>query len=276
MIKTAGTSLSKHLIEYYGRGVHIVPGGLSLESKDIYNNERLINDYEKKNKKLKVLIGHPVRSWLDLNITGANLRWFTFVRSPEERYLSHFIHKYYATNQFTHNRFKNMPSKTISEWEKIEKCANYQCKFLSGEANAQKAIDILETKFDWVGLTEEYKSGIVSFKNKFELNNLYVEEKKSNKSLANNEFKNKVKQEYKEFIIENNVEDRKLYEYVKTNIWSKYSNIENTKSGKENLKSNSITRKINFIEFHIDRQIKFTETEINLKNIRRFYNRWMK
>ena len=276
MMKTAGTSLSKHLIEYYGKKVHIVPGGLSLRSKDMYNKHRLIEDYHKKKKELRVLIGHPVRPWIDLQTDDINLHWFTFVREPEKRYLSHFIHDYYKTNHFTHKKYKNMISKNILEWEKIDKNSNYQCKFLSNEPNAQKAIDILEEKFDWVGITEEYKNGIISFKDKFKLNDLYVEEIKSNKSLASNEMKNQIVRNYKEFIYEKNVEDRKLYEYVKKNIWPKFSNVNDSGHNEVNVKSNSLVRSLNLIEFHIDRYKKFSKTEINLKNIKRFYKRWVK
>lgn len=137
MMKTAGTSLSKQLIEYYGKKVHIVPGGLKIED-DYYDNKKLREDFNKKKNKLKVLIGHPVRPYINFEIPERNLKWFTFVRHPEQRYLSHYIHKYHETNHFTHKGYREMSSKTILEWEKIDNCSNYQCKFISGEQTLKR------------------------------------------------------------------------------------------------------------------------------------------
>lgn len=117
MMKTAGTSLSKQLIEYCGKKVHIVPGGLLLKD-DYYNNEKLNKDYLKKKNELKVLIGHPLRPYIDFNIADVNLRWFTFVRQPEKRYLSHYLHKYHESNHFRVEKYAGLSSDSITEWEK--------------------------------------------------------------------------------------------------------------------------------------------------------------
>ncbi len=159
---------------------------------------------------------------------------------------------------------------------KIDNSSNYQCKFLSGEANAQKAIDILESKFDWVGLTEDYKAGIKSFKNHFDVKDLYVEEKVSNKSLTDTSEKQKIAETYKDFIYSQNIEDWKLYEYVKNNIWPRFKDHSAEEVDVKSIKSNPILRKYKLIEFQIDRQLSFNETNINSKNIKIFYNRWIK
>jgi hypothetical protein len=59
MMKTAGTSLSKQLIQYYGTKVHNVLGGFRIED-DYYNKELLREDFKKKKGETKVLIGHPI------------------------------------------------------------------------------------------------------------------------------------------------------------------------------------------------------------------------
>lgn len=275
MMKTAGTSLSKQLIEYYGKKVHIVPGGL-LINDDYYNNDKLYLDFNKKNQKLKVLIGHPVRPYIDFDLQERNLRWFTFFRQPVKRYLSHYLHKYHESNQFQHVGYASMKSKNIVEWEKVDNCSNYQCKFISGEANAQKAIDIIETKFDWVGLTEEYQKSIKSFKTMFQLNDLYTEEKIANKSLASGEMKSEISSVYKDFMEEMNTEDKILYEYIKTNVWPKYENLLSNEPKNNYVKSSSILRGFKLIEFQIDRQMNFSDTKLTVKNIKIFYNRWLK
>jgi hypothetical protein len=184
MMKTAGTSLSKQLIQYYGTKVHNVLGGFRIED-DYYNKELLREDFKKKKGKTKVLIGHPIRPYIDFNLPDYNLRWFTFVRDPQKRYLSHYFHKYNGTNFFKQARYNVMNNKNIIEWEKIDMCSNYQCKFISGEANAQKAIDIIENKFEWVAITEEYEDAVESFKAHFKLGDLYISNEVMNRSTAN-------------------------------------------------------------------------------------------
>ena len=165
-----------------------------------------------------------------------------------------------------------MKDKSIVEWEKVDQNSNYQTKFIAGEANAQKAIDIIEEKFSWVGLTEEYDKAVESFKAYFKLDDLFVEQKVTNRSLSGNDEKNRVKREYSDFIQEMNTEDQILYDYIKKNIWPKFKDLKADKTVKT--KYNSLERKLNMLSFQIDRQRKFKPTEINTKNLIRFYKRW--
>ena len=271
MMKTAGTALTKQLIQYYGKKAHIVHGGLLLKD-DYYDNKNLLNDFDKKNNSLKVLTGHPIRPYIDFNIPEHELKWFTFVRDPQKRYLSHYFHKYNESKAFSYAIYKGMKDKSITEWEKIDHCSNYQTKFISGEANAQKAIDIIEEKFCWVGVTEEYEKSVKSFKAYFKLDDLFVEQKVTNRSLSDNDEKNRVKNEYSDFIQEMNTEDQILYDYIKEKMWPKFKDLKPD----ENIKSkyNSIQRSLNMLSFQIDRQRKFKPTQINTKNLIRFYKRW--
>ena len=273
IMKTAGTALSKQLIQHYGKKVHIVPGGLRLED-NYYDNAQLVRDFKKKNKKLKVLIGHPVRPYIDFDISGHQLKWFTFIRDPQKRYLSHYFHKLYESNLFSHSIYKGMRNNSITEWEKVDKCSNYQCKFIAGKANAQKAIDIIENKFEWVGLTEDYDLAVKSFKSHFGLDDLYVNNEATNQGLVDQSQKNKVILNHSDFIAEMNQQDQILYDYVHKEVWPRYKNKKPSFNVTE--KTNSLSRKFNMIDFQIDRQTKFKPTKITTKNLIRFYKRWYK
>jgi hypothetical protein len=273
MMKTAGTAFSKQLIQYYGKKVHIVHGGLHL-SDTKYDNSQLKKDFEKKNKKLKVLIGHPIRPYMNFDIPEHQLKWFTFLRDPQKRYLSHYLHKYNETHSFTHSRYKNMRNNSIIEWEKIDNCSNYQCKFIAGEANAQKAIDIIENKFEWVGLTVDYEKAVDSFKAHFGLDDLYVKKEITNKSVANQNKKNKIKLDYADFILNMNQQDQILYNYVQNEVWPRFKDKKPSLNIVE--KSNSLVRAFNMINFQIDKQTKFRSTKITLRTLKRFYERWYK
>jgi hypothetical protein len=90
--------------------------------------------------------------------------------------------------------------------------------------------------------------------------------------LSGNDEKNRVKREYSDFIQEMNTEDQILYDYIKENIWPKFKDFKVDKTVKT--KYNSLERKLNMLSFQIDRQRKFKPTEINTKNLIRFYKRW--
>jgi hypothetical protein len=62
MAKTAGTSLSKHLIQHFGKAMHIVPGGVK-KRYDWYGENELLKDLALFNNRLKIISGHPLRPY---------------------------------------------------------------------------------------------------------------------------------------------------------------------------------------------------------------------
>jgi len=275
MMKTAGTSLSKQLIAHFGGKMHIVPGGLKMDD-DYYNKSRLKNDLDLFGQKLKIISGHPMRPYINFGKDAEQeMLWFTFFREPKKRYVSHYLHDFKWTNNFSSARYKHMKEKSIVEWEELEGFSNYQTKFIAGEDNVNKAIEILETKFSWLGLTEEYETSMLSFKICFDIHDLYIDTKATNTNLADKETKKEVHETYSEFIAEMNHNDIRLYEYVKNQIWPKYKKLAVKGENKKSVKPKGrIRRELNTILFQINRQIKLNETEVNLKNLKRFYNRW--
>lgn len=271
IMKTAGTSLSKQLIAHYGRSMHIVPGGLKMDD-DYYSEEELKQDLALFNDKLKIIMGHPMRPYIDFGDDEQRMVWFTFFREPKKRYVSHYLHDFKWTNEFAYKRHSKMKDKSIVEWEKLEDYSNYQTRFIAGEDNVDKAIEILETKFSWLGLTEEYEKSMMSFKNCFDLNHLHIETTATNTNLADKDTKKDVHESHSEFITEMNQNDIRLYEYIKSEIWPKYKALA-FDNGLVKPKGR-IRRELNTLMFHIYRQLKVNETELNLKNLKRFYNRW--
>jgi hypothetical protein len=145
MMKTAGTSISKQLIAHYGSKMHIVPGGL-LMNDDCYNKEGFKNDYKKLHQRLKLISGHPMRPYIDFGEHEKNMAWFTFFREPTKRFVSHYLHDYKWTNHFSLNSHKVMKNSSIIEWDKFYNFSNYQTRFIAGENNFDKAVELLEKK----------------------------------------------------------------------------------------------------------------------------------
>lgn len=272
MMKTAGTSLSKQLIAHFGKRMHIVPGGLKMDH-DYYGKQDFQKDLKKLNYKLDMITGHPMRPYIDFGEHEKNMSWFTFFRDPGKRYVSHYLHDYKWSNHFSYKRYRSMKNSSIVEWEKIENISNYQTKFIAGEDNFDKAVEVLENKIKWVGLTEEYEESLHSFKSFFGLDDFCFEINVTNSNLAKDEMKEKVWEDYSDFIYDKNETDIRLYKYVKENIWPKFR-IENFHKPQNVKGKNVITRKVNTVLFHLNRQLKFGTSEINYQNIKRFYKRW--
>jgi hypothetical protein len=165
-----------------------------------------------------------------------------------------------------------MNNKNIIEWEKIDMCSNYQCKFISGEANAQKAIDIIENKFEWVAITEEYDDAVESFKTHFKLGDLYISKDAANRSRANQDYRLATKNKYADFVEEMNQEDQILYNYVKEKVWPRFKNIPTDIKIKS--KTSELDRHINMMSFQIDKYLKFNKTKITKKNLIISYKIW--
>lgn len=280
-MKTAGSSLIKNFIQYYGTKALYVQGGtqIDLGQKNIgklskvYKPEYFEKDLRKKKGKAEFVFGHRLRPCVNYDLKDYNFSWFTFLRDPNKRYVSHYFHVlYFISNQFTTGRYKKIINKDIKDWEKIDSFSNYQCKFIAGEANAQKAIDIIENKFEWVGITEEFNNGIKSLKTHFNLEDLYFENNHTNKSIANKNEKTEILNKYRSFIEEMNQQDQILYDYVKNKVWPRFNHYKNDEDVK--LKSNKLVRKYNMLAFQIDNQINISETKVNWRNLKKFYKRW--
>ena len=151
MMKTGGTSFLKMLIWHFGSDMLIIPGGLSLDAKP-YDFERLRTDSNLMNDSIEVLSGHVIRPFKDYGVMEKQMDWITFVRNPLKRYVSHYHHSINWDSYYRKN-----PKETIVKWEKRSKMRNYQVRFLAGEENLQKAIDILHQKIKWVVITEKFK-----------------------------------------------------------------------------------------------------------------------
>jgi hypothetical protein len=168
-----------------------------------------------------------------------------------------------------------MKNRSIIEWEKIQNNANYQTKFIAGETNFDKAVEILEQKMSWVGLTEENADSLCSFKQHFGLKNFYYDTQGTNASLADKKEKEKVQKKFGDFINEQNQIDIRLYNYVKNNLWPRFK-VENIDECKERSGKMKPIRDFNMLMFQLQRQTKVRNTNLNLKNLNRFYTRWFK
>jgi len=198
--KTGGTTLNGLLRGYFGpRILSVIPA-----KGTVYTYDDLKRDL-KYFKNVQCFSGHSMRPYIDFK--EHEFRWFTFLREPYERYISHYIHQ--KTNR---NKNYNMD---LIRWGQTYKRSNWQVRWIAGEESFDKAIELLETKFSFVGITEELITSLLYFQSDLELPNFYKPQSPKNLSRRPNLKKYLLAKDsgYLEFIAQQNSLDKKLYQY---------------------------------------------------------------
>jgi len=101
----------------------------------------------------KGIAGHNVKPYGDLGVWYPTIRFFTFIRDPGARLRSHFLNA----------RLANHSRQEFERWLAAGWMHNWQTKMLTGAADAQKAIDLLSTRVEFVGLTERFDESLLMF-----------------------------------------------------------------------------------------------------------------
>jgi len=103
---------------------------------------------------LSSITGHRVCCFTDLELAYPAIKYFTFLRDPVERFISHFHYSHCG----------KMEECTVENLEKFASDAknrNVQTKWICGQEDSQKAIDTLTTKIQFVGLTEKFDQSLL-------------------------------------------------------------------------------------------------------------------
>jgi hypothetical protein len=99
---------------------------------------------------LRGIAGHNVKAYSDLHLACPDLRYFTWLRDPVKRYLSHFK-----------NRSRAYGREDFERWADAAWTHDWQTRMIAGEASAQKAIDLLAGRIGFVGLTETFDESLL-------------------------------------------------------------------------------------------------------------------
>src|SRR5919106_6056227 len=100
---------------------------------------------------LKGIAGHNVKPYGDLCVSNPEIRFFTFLRDPAARLRSHFLNA----------RLADHGPQEFDRWITATWVHNWQTKMIAGEPNAQKAIELLSTRVEFVGVTERFDESVV-------------------------------------------------------------------------------------------------------------------
>ena len=99
---------------------------------------------------LRGIAGHNVKPYSDLHTACPEVRYFIFLRDPVKRYLSHYKNKALQYDRADFDR-----------WASLAPMRDFQTRTLAGEANAQRAIDLIGSRVGFVGLTDAFDESLL-------------------------------------------------------------------------------------------------------------------
>lgn len=207
--KTAGTTLNYLLQKNFGSDLNnIIPrNGTNYLYGDLKKDQFLY-------KNAKCISGHGLKPFIDYKEFNKQLKWFTFLRDPIQRFVSQYIHQ--QTSSLTQY---HMP---IEKWAKKYARSNWQVKWIAGEEDFDAAKQILEEKFVFIGLTEKFNESLIGLKGVIQ-NNFDITYGKPKMQVRDDSLKNELLVEKYEslypFYKEQNDLDIKLYDFVKDKLY---------------------------------------------------------
>lgn len=192
--KCGGTSVHQYLKTRINNYLVLRP---NPDHGDLFNKYQL-NFFRKNFKKIDGFGGHRIRLYENYDDVDT---YFTILRNPIDRYLSHLRHQIERNILINPNDFLD-----DSYFD------NFLCKRISGVSNADACIEIIHNKNVYVNILENDLSKI----------------KVLNKALKSYKFP----QIDMKKILEKNLEDIKLYDYC-NNVYKNKINLDNNKAIKK-------------------------------------------
>lgn len=167
---------------------------------------------------VKCIGGHGVKPFSDLENHFPRIRYITLLRSPIERYLSHF--QYWREQLGYQLSFQDFLTET--------RLHNFQTKKIAGDDDLCRAKQMVGENFFLVGLVEAFDEFILLFKKKL-LPFIFIPDyERKNVAYRHSPLRKTLDNEFHIFrseIIKNNQNDIALYEYVKSTLMPKEKEI---------------------------------------------------
>lgn len=156
--------------------------------------------------------GHSIKPFEDLSQHGVELRWFTVLREPKARFLSHYRHQY----ERGHDRYHL----ALDEWCLAYRRRNWMTRMIAGEENLDRAKDILN-RFHIVGTLDNLDVVVEELRREPALHRLKPLGGRRENVAASRQKTEQLEiqtSHYEELIVEQNALDIELYEYVRDEL----------------------------------------------------------
>jgi hypothetical protein len=205
--KTAGTSANQMLRRHFG--ATLMSARTRIGAGTTYRYEDLAKDI-KIYPNLRCITGHPMKPFVDFHEFGARLKWFTFLRDPVQRLVSHYVHQ--QTNQMHQYKMG------FHQWADKFDRANLQVQWIAGEQDVEAAKQIIEEKFAFVGFVEHFSESLRQFAISFGLKEFCIQSSKRRMVARDTSLRDKILGEldsYQETLDANTALDQQLIEFIR-------------------------------------------------------------
>lgn len=223
--KTAGTTLNNILRRALGTRHCDIRLPLSKRQNDREDHRICVEADDLRRvrrlyRNLRGIAGHNVKPYADLHLAFPDIEFITVLRDPYARFRSHFL-----------NRAPGHTREALNEWLDGGWTHNWQTKMIAGEPDGAKAIELIRTRFGFVGLTEKFDESLLMLRHWLGDPNLNFTYKPVNcisaKQRPRDAARKKDDMSYLESpevraqIAAANAEDQKVYDYVTSTVYPK-------------------------------------------------------
>jgi len=162
------------------------------------------------------LSGHPLKPFADLGENGQRLVWYTMLRDPIKRFISHYQHQFDRGGREDYRV-------DFRQWMETFPRDNWMVRMMAGEDDLEAAKQIMQEKIRCVGFMEKYNESLLVFRHRMNLPGFDVTYVKPKNVAARTEVARKVADKFDEFraeVIEQNKLDLELYNWALRTLWA--------------------------------------------------------
>jgi hypothetical protein len=210
--KTAGRTIRHILRSSYGlhhcevEPWHARWSDPPFSTEDLYRLRKIY-------PQLESIAGHRLTGYTDLQENGTQFKYFTFMRDPLKTCASRFQYNV---------QYRKKEDLVFEEWIQKDWTRNQQIKRIAGVEDIDHAIQLINQKNIFVGLTERFDESVLLLKGLF-AKNLDISYQRVNVARDNSIAKNLLSSEKsRQLLIEANQVDINLYDYVQNELFPSY------------------------------------------------------
>lgn len=221
--KTAGSTLLSILRRSFGTRHCDIRLPLAKRTSEDRDHRALVDAADLRRvrrlyRNLRGISGHNVKPHANLADECPEIRYITILRDPLVRFRSHFL-----------NRGPGHTREDFDRWTSSAWVQNWQTKMIAGEPNAEKAIELIATRFGFVGLTERFDESLVLLNHWFNEPDFNPHYRPVNRLRDKRRPRDVARQQYDMSYLESdvaiermrevNAEDQKVYDFVTSTIY---------------------------------------------------------
>lgn len=221
--KTAGTTLNSILRRSFGTQHCDIRLPLAKRKSDHEDHRACVEAADLRRvrrlyRNLRGIAGHNVKPYADLHEACPEIQFVTILRDPFARFRSHFL-----------NRAPGHTRQALDDWLAGDWTHNWQTKMIAGKPDAAQAIELIKSRFGFVGLTEKFDESLLMLRHWLGEPGFDVTYKPVNCISAKHRPRDAVRKqsdmsyldsaEARAQIAAANAEDQKVYDFVTSTIY---------------------------------------------------------